>query len=61
MGDLGAEQESLKQELEIHRRNLRTLRQQAAIYGAGATPLYLLNQIKHEERVIQEIERQLGQ
>ncbi len=60
ISDLEAERESMEQELKIHRRNLRRLRQQAAIYGAGAAPLHLLNQIEHEEKAIQDIERRLG-
>ena len=54
-----AEREALEQELKVHRRNLRTLRQQAAVYGAGAEPLHLLNQIEHEGAMIRDIERQL--
>jgi hypothetical protein len=58
--DLEVEREGLEQELEIHKRNLNTLRRQAAIYGAGAVPLHLLNQIEHEEQAIRGIERELG-
>lgn len=54
------ERTALAQRLKQHKHNLRVLRQQAAIYGAGAVPLHLHNQIEHEENAIQEIERKLG-
>jgi uncharacterized caspase-like protein len=54
------ERTALAQRLMQHKRNLRVLRQQAAIYGAGAVPLHLHNQIEHEENAIQEIKRKLG-
>ena len=60
VSDIEAESEALVQELKTHRRNLRTLRQQAAIYGAGAVPLHLLNHIEHEEEAVRDIERRLG-
>ncbi len=49
-----------RQELVLHMDNLSTLRQQAAIYAAGETPLYLLNQIQAEERAIEEIKTKLA-
>lgn len=54
------EREALAEELEMHRRNLRKLRQQAAVYAEGEKPLRLLNQIEHEEGVIRELEQRLG-
>jgi hypothetical protein len=36
------------------------LREQAAIYAAGETPLHLLNQIEAEEMEIRRIEEQLS-
>ena len=58
--ELDGERESLERELTIHQRNLRKLREQKAIYGAGAAPLHLLNQIEHEQQMIRDIERSLG-
>ncbi len=55
------ERAALMTQLKQHRRNLRTLQQQAAIYGIGARPLHLLNQIEHEEKTIHELEQQLGE
>jgi hypothetical protein len=49
----------MEQELAVHRNNLRTLRLQTAVYGAGETPLHLLNQIQAEERAIQSLEEKL--
>jgi CheY-like chemotaxis protein len=46
---------SLKRQLVQRSRNLDTLREQEALYGAGAAPLQLLNQIKAEEDKIKEI------
>lgn len=58
--DLAEQQASLKQRLGQHRRNLNKLREQAAIYGAGETPLRLLNQIEAEESKIEMLEQQLS-
>ena len=55
------ERQSLERQLAIHQSNLRTLREQAALYGAGTTPLRLVNAITLEEQAIQDIERRLGQ
>jgi outer membrane protein assembly factor BamB len=49
----------LKKELAQHKRNLYTLREQAAIFAAGETPLHLLNQINAEEEEIRRIEVEL--
>lgn len=58
--DADEDRSAMEQELAMHRSNLRTLRLQAAVYGAGETPLHLLNQIKAEERAIQSLEERLG-
>jgi len=57
--DLVDERASLEKQLAQHRRNLYKLREQAAIYAAGETPLHLLNQIEAEETEIRRIEEQL--
>jgi hypothetical protein len=57
--DLASERDSLQRQLAQHRRNLNKLREQAALYGAGETPLRLLNQIEAEETAIQELENRL--
>lgn len=49
------ERAALQKELDQHKRNLYKLREQAAIYAAGATPLHLLNQIEAEEEEIRRI------
>ena len=49
----------LKQELVQHKRNLHMLREQAAVFAVGETPLRLLNQIKAEEEEIRRIEAEL--
>jgi CheY-like chemotaxis protein len=46
---------SLRRQLVQHSRNLNTLQEQAALYGAGAAPLHLLNQIRAEEEKIEQI------
>jgi hypothetical protein len=56
---LADERAFLKQELVQHKRNLYTLREQAAIFAAGETPLHLLNQINAEEEEIRRIEVEL--
>lgn len=53
------EQASLKRQLAQHHSNLNKLREQATIYGAGETPLHLLNKIEAEETEIQRIEELL--
>lgn len=53
------ERASLKRQLAQHTRNLNQLREQAAIYAAGETPLHLLNKIEAEESKIEEIEQRL--
>jgi hypothetical protein len=49
------ERAALQKEQDQHKRNLYKLREQAAIYAAGATPLHLLNQIEAEEEEIRRI------
>ena len=56
---LADERAFLKQELAQHKRNLYTLREKAAVYAAGETPLHLLNQIESEEEEIRRIEAEL--
>ena len=58
---LREEVKALRELLSTHRRNLQYLRQHAAIYGAGAVPLHLINQIHHEEQAIEKIEGELAQ
>jgi HD superfamily phosphodiesterase len=53
------ERAALQRELAQHKRNLYKLREQAAIYTAGETPLHLLNQIEAEEKEIRRIEGEL--
>jgi hypothetical protein len=53
------ERAALQRELDQHKRNLHKLREQAAIYAAGETPLHLLNQIEAEEKEIRRIEGEL--
>jgi hypothetical protein len=57
--DRTAERAALERELAQRKGNLYKLRQQAAIYAAGETPLHLLNQIEAEEMEIRRIEEQL--
>lgn len=54
------ERASLQRQLAQHYSNLNKLREQAAIYGAGETPLHLLNKIEAEEIEIQRLEEQLN-
>lgn len=51
---------SLQRQLAQHYSNLNKLREQAAVYGAGETPLHLLNKIEAEEVEIQHLEEQLN-
>jgi hypothetical protein len=53
------ERAALQRELDQHKRNLYKLREQAAIYAVGETPLHLLNQIEAEEKEIRRIEGEL--
>jgi hypothetical protein len=53
------ERAALQKELDRHRRNLHRLREQAALYAAGETPLRLRNQIEAEEKAIRRIEAKL--
>jgi hypothetical protein len=55
------EQTSLKHQLAQHHRNLNKLREQAAIYAVGETPLHLLNKIEAEEAKIHVIEERLSE
>jgi hypothetical protein len=57
--DRAAEQTALERELAQRKGNLCKLREQAAIYAAGETPLHLLNQIEAEEMEIRRIGEQL--
>jgi hypothetical protein len=57
--DRGAERAALERELSQRKRNLYRLREQAATYAVGETPLHLLNQIEAEEMEIRRIEEQL--
>lgn len=59
MTDL-SDQQHLEKLLNIHRRNLRILQEQQAVYGAGGGPLHLINQIENEKNAIVEIEAKLG-
>lgn len=47
--------------LVIRNRNLQMLQKQAALYGAGAVPLYLHNQIEAEKAEIEKLKQRLGQ
>lgn len=53
------ERAALERELAQRKGNLYKLREQAAIYAAGETPLHLLNQIEAEEVEVYRIEEQL--
>lgn len=55
----GDERAALQRELAQHKRNLYKLREQAAVYAVGETPLHLLNQIEAEEKEIRRIEAEL--
>jgi len=57
--DLVDERMALERELSQRKGNLYKLREQAAIYAVGETPLHLLNQIEAEEMEIRRIEEQL--
>ncbi len=52
--------EVLRQELRQHQSNLNKLREQAAIYALGETPLHLLNKIEHEKERIAALQAELG-
>jgi len=60
-GAFGPEDEcvALQRELDQRKRNLHKLREQAAVYATGETPLRLLNQIEAEEKEIRRIEGEL--
>lgn len=51
--------EMMRQELQIRKRNLGILYQQAAIYGEGLAPLHVFNQIELETKQIRLLERQI--
>ena len=53
--------ESFRRQLNQHTSNLNKLREQAAIFGAGQTPLNLLNQIEAEENAIVAISEELSE
>jgi outer membrane protein assembly factor BamB len=52
--------QTLQRRLTQHRVNLSILQEQAAPYGAGQAPLYLLNQIEAEENQIEDLKTQLA-
>ena len=55
-----ANKEELVRLLAQHMGNLQKLQEQAAMYGAGETPLSLLNQIEAEQQAIAGIEARLA-
>lgn len=57
---MDTEYEGLKRQLNIHRDNLNYLEEQAAMRGAGNTPLDLWNQIQAEKREIARLEEELS-
>jgi hypothetical protein len=56
---MGDNLESLKRQLEIHRRNLNSLEEQKASYGSLDVPLWLLNQIEFEKKEIARLEENI--
>ncbi len=52
--------DALKDRLAIHRRNLHTLEEQRAQYGALDVPLRIMNAIAEEKKAITQIEAQLA-
>jgi RNA-directed DNA polymerase len=50
------ELKSLQERLRIHKRNLSTLQEQAALYGM-TPPLHLINGIEYEKKAIEELEQ----
>jgi hypothetical protein len=54
------DKEAMRQELLQRQSNLNKLKEKEAIYALGETPLYLLNQIEHEEKRITELKTELG-
>jgi hypothetical protein len=50
----------LRRQLARHQANLLKLQEQAAMFGAGQTPLHLLNQIEAEQQAIAELETRLA-
>lgn len=58
--NLQADLASWKEQLAQHQRNLNILREQAAIFAAGETPLHLINQIEAELTVIKTIKSRLA-
>ena len=56
---LADDSRSLRAELAQHQRNLNILREHAAIFAAGETPLHLINQIDAEKATIEKIKARL--
>jgi hypothetical protein len=56
-----AEVISLKRQLAIHQRNLRTLEEQKAKYGSLDVPLRIVNEIAEQEEAIARIQARLAQ
>lgn len=54
-------EDTLRQALEQHRRNLAQLEVQAAQYGAGQEPLWLANNLRAERAAIEKLEEALDQ
>jgi hypothetical protein len=55
-----ADKQELARLLAQHQSNLHKLQEQAALFGAGETPLHLLNQIDTEKQAIADIEARLA-
>ena len=53
-----ADRKSLRRRINQHRTNLNKLQEQATLYGEGETPLRLLNQIDHEEQMIEKLQKE---
>jgi hypothetical protein len=51
----------LREQLAIHKQNLRLLLRQKAVYAAGEEPLHLLNKIEAEKREIAAIQSKLAE
>ena len=55
------ESESLRRQLEQHRRNLRVLLEQRAMYPSGESPVHLFNQIAAEESEVTRLKNELSE
>ncbi len=51
----------LREELEIHKKNLGRLKLQKAGHGSLNVPLHILNQIEDEEKEIKRLEKEIGE